>query len=145
MWRAWVLTQLCGWKEEVSAFEEYFYHIMAQRGSGEYALRWLLAPYAWAHNPLDKQLHKLKVGHGLLRAGFVISPVLSYLLLASCRQPLAELGPPRLCGQSLFIWTRICHTYMQHILPAVRLCMQVADILHGLFSSSAAVSLRSVT
>ena len=30
--------------QEVAAFEEYFYHIMAARGSGEHALRDLLRP-----------------------------------------------------------------------------------------------------
>lgn len=49
-------------EEEVGAFEQYFYHIMAQRGSGEFALRWLLAPYAWARHPLEKRLQELKVG-----------------------------------------------------------------------------------
>ena len=47
---------------EVAAFEEYFYHIMAARGSGEHALRHLLAPFARAKHPLEARLHKLQVG-----------------------------------------------------------------------------------
>ena len=47
--------------EEVVAFEEYFYHIMAARGSGEHALRHLLAPFARAKHPLEGRLHDLKV------------------------------------------------------------------------------------
>ena len=48
-------------EEEVAAFEEYFYHITAARGSGEHALRHILKPFAWAHNPLEPQLQHLKV------------------------------------------------------------------------------------
>ena len=46
--------------QEVAAFEEYFYHIMAARGSGEHALRHLLAPFARAKHPLEGRLHELK-------------------------------------------------------------------------------------
>ena len=52
--------------EEVAAFEEYFYHIMAARGSGEHALRHLLAPFARAKHPLEGRLHDLKVTVGTL-------------------------------------------------------------------------------
>lgn len=45
---------------EVAAFEDYFYHIMAARGSGEHALRHLLAPFARAKHPLEGRLHDLK-------------------------------------------------------------------------------------
>lgn len=48
-------------EEEVAAFENYFYHITAARGSGEHALRHILKPFAWAHNPLEPQLQHLKV------------------------------------------------------------------------------------
>lgn len=48
-------------EEEVSAFEDYFYHITAARGSGEHALKYILKPFAWAHNPLEGQLQRLKV------------------------------------------------------------------------------------
>ena len=111
MWRAWALTQPCGWKEEVSAFEEYFYHIMAQRGSGEYALRWLLAPYAWAHNPLDKQLHELKVGHGLLRAGLCVQPCPE--LLAACQLPAATCR----ARSASSVWPEPVHldTHLPHV------------------------------
>ncbi|KAK9840870.1 hypothetical protein WJX74_005899 [Apatococcus lobatus] len=46
---------------ELAAFEEYFYHITADRGSGEFALRHLLGPFAWARNALETRLHELKV------------------------------------------------------------------------------------
>ena len=46
---------------EVAAFENYFFHIMAARGSGEHALRHLLAPFARAKHPLEGRLHDLKV------------------------------------------------------------------------------------
>ena len=48
--------------KEVAAFEEYFYHIMAARGSGEHALRHLLAPFARAKHPLEGRLQHIKVG-----------------------------------------------------------------------------------
>lgn len=48
-------------EEEVAAFEDYFYHITAARGSGEHALKYILKPFAWAHNPLEGQLQHLKV------------------------------------------------------------------------------------
>ena len=50
-------------EEEVAAFEDYFYHITAAKGSGEHALRHILKPFAWAHNPLEGQLQHLKVNH----------------------------------------------------------------------------------
>lgn len=40
----------------------YFYHIAAAPGSGEYALRHLLEPGAWARSPLHKRLLELQVG-----------------------------------------------------------------------------------
>ncbi len=48
-------------EEELTAFEQYFYHITADRGSGEFALRHLLGPFAWARNALESRLHELKV------------------------------------------------------------------------------------
>jgi hypothetical protein len=47
---------------EKECFRSYFYHIAAARGSGEFALRHLLAPGAWAHSPLQERLQELKVG-----------------------------------------------------------------------------------
>ena len=104
--RAIAPTQQCGLKEEVSAFEEYFYHIMAQRGSGEYALRWLLAPYAWAHNPLDKQLHELKVGKGQLCAGLCTWPHPEPL--AACQVPGAAVR----VRPASFVWLKPVHVGM---------------------------------
>lgn len=49
--------------EEVTAFEDYFYHITAAKGSGEHALTHLLGPFAWARRPLKGRLHELKVCH----------------------------------------------------------------------------------
>ncbi|MEW5304929.1 MAG: hypothetical protein WDW36_007503 [Sanguina aurantia] len=48
-------------KEEAGVFGDYFYSIAAGKGSGEYALRHLLAPGAWAHTPLQHSLSGLKV------------------------------------------------------------------------------------
>lgn len=48
-------------KVEQNVFKDYFYHIAAARGSGEYALRHILAPGAWAHAPLAERLQELKV------------------------------------------------------------------------------------
>lgn len=45
---------------EVSVFSPYFYHIAAARGSGEFALRHLLSPGAWAHSPMAKRLLELQ-------------------------------------------------------------------------------------
>ena len=45
---------------EVDAFERYLYQILAARGSGEHALRHLLAPFARARHPLEGRLHDLK-------------------------------------------------------------------------------------
>ncbi|GAB4823981.1 hypothetical protein N2152v2_011027 [Parachlorella kessleri] len=47
--------------EEVSRFEQYFYHILAARGSGEYALSHLLEPFAFPRHALEDRLHELKV------------------------------------------------------------------------------------
>jgi hypothetical protein len=46
---------------EKECLRTYFYHIAAARGSGEFALRHLLAPGAWAHLPLQERLQELKV------------------------------------------------------------------------------------
>ncbi|GAX75111.1 hypothetical protein CEUSTIGMA_g2555.t1 [Chlamydomonas eustigma] len=46
---------------EYNIFKRYFYQIIAAPGSGEYALRHLLAPGAWAHAPLEHRLHELTV------------------------------------------------------------------------------------
>ncbi|KAJ9530113.1 hypothetical protein QJQ45_023374 [Haematococcus lacustris] len=46
---------------EINWFKQYFYHSVAAPGSGEYALRHLLAPGAWAHEPLTNRLQELKV------------------------------------------------------------------------------------
>ena len=43
-----------------SLLAEYLYHVIAQQGSGEYALNKILAPGAWAHNPLAQRIGKLK-------------------------------------------------------------------------------------
>lgn len=48
-------------EDEVSRFENYVYHVIAQPGSGEFALKHLLAPLAWAKVPLEDRLLELKV------------------------------------------------------------------------------------
>lgn len=46
---------------ETAAFEQYFYHITAARGSGEHALRHILGPFAWAREALEEELKDIKV------------------------------------------------------------------------------------
>ncbi|KAF8057920.1 1-acylglycerol-3-phosphate O-acyltransferase [Scenedesmus sp. PABB004] len=48
-------------EREREALTPYFYGITAQRGSGEYALRHILAPGAWAYAPLAERLLQLEV------------------------------------------------------------------------------------
>jgi len=50
-------------EEEVEAFGNYFFHITAAKGSGEFALPHILAPFAWARHPLEGRLHKLQVNY----------------------------------------------------------------------------------
>lgn len=40
---------------------QYHYHSLAPRGSGEFALRHLLAPFAWPHAPLEERMAELDV------------------------------------------------------------------------------------
>lgn len=53
-------------EDELSAFEDYFFHIMAAKGSGEHALRHLLGPFAWARYPLEGRMQQMQVGPCLL-------------------------------------------------------------------------------
>ena len=46
--------------EEAEAFGEYHYHTMAPPGSGEFALRHILAPFAWPRNPLEHRMQHLE-------------------------------------------------------------------------------------
>lgn len=46
---------------EKVAFSHYMYHITASPGSGEYALRHLLEPFAWAKEPIGPRVSQLKV------------------------------------------------------------------------------------
>lgn len=48
-------------EEEVAAFSEYMYGITASKGSGEYALRHILMPFAFARSPLETRLAELTV------------------------------------------------------------------------------------
>lgn len=48
-------------KEEASCMEDYFYHITASKGSGEFALRHVMTPFAWGKAPLEHRLNELKV------------------------------------------------------------------------------------
>ncbi|CAG9464433.1 unnamed protein product [Pedinophyceae sp. YPF-701] len=47
--------------EDVEVFKHYVYHILAAPGSGEHALRHLLAPFAWARSPIGPELAKLRM------------------------------------------------------------------------------------
>lgn len=46
-------------KEESEALHTYAYSLFRQRGSGEYALAYILAPAAFARDPLIRRIHKL--------------------------------------------------------------------------------------
>lgn len=46
--------------EEINIFGQYFYHITAQRGSGEFALSQLLGPMAWGRHPFEDRMQDLK-------------------------------------------------------------------------------------
>lgn len=48
-------------ESEAQTFEPYLYQIWAAPGSGEFALRRLLAPFAWAHEPMEHRMDGLKV------------------------------------------------------------------------------------
>ena len=55
-------------QEEAQALHDYSYSLFRQRGSGEYALAYILAPGAFARSPLIKRIGKLGRGvgeHGL--------------------------------------------------------------------------------
>ncbi|GME63261.1 Alpha beta hydrolase fold protein [Neofusicoccum parvum] len=45
--------------EEASALHDYSYSLFRQRGSGEYALAYILAPGAYARDPLIRRIHKI--------------------------------------------------------------------------------------
>jgi len=46
---------------EVDAFQRYMYSVVAARGSGEFALRHILEPFAFPRDPLEDRLHELRV------------------------------------------------------------------------------------
>jgi abhydrolase domain-containing protein 5 len=48
-------------EDETLRFRDYLYAILSGRGSGEHALRHLLAPFAWAHHPWEDRLHELQM------------------------------------------------------------------------------------
>ncbi|KAH7036810.1 Alpha/Beta hydrolase protein [Macrophomina phaseolina] len=45
--------------EEAAALHDYSYSLFRQRGSGEYALAYILAPGAFAREPLIRRIHKI--------------------------------------------------------------------------------------
>ncbi|KAL4859830.1 putative 1-acylglycerol-3-phosphate O-acyltransferase [Chlorella vulgaris] len=47
--------------EEVAIFGAYHYHTVAAPGSGEHALRHILAPFAWPRSPLEDRMRQLQV------------------------------------------------------------------------------------
>ena len=48
-------------EEEVNSFQRYMYHVLAARGSGEFALNKILEPFAFPRSPLEDRLHALPV------------------------------------------------------------------------------------
>ena len=58
--RGWTHGE-CLPEETIDSFSEYMYHVLAQKGSGEHALRYLLAPGAWAHVPLQSRMDELDI------------------------------------------------------------------------------------
>jgi len=58
--RGWTHGE-CLPEDTLVSFSEYMYHVLAQKGSGEHALRHLLAPGAWAHAPLQSRMDKLNI------------------------------------------------------------------------------------
>jgi abhydrolase domain-containing protein 5 len=48
-------------EEEVAAFSDYMYGITSAKGSGEYALRHILMPFAFARSPLEIRMAELTV------------------------------------------------------------------------------------
>lgn len=48
-------------EEEVAAFSEFMYGCVAAKGSGEYALRHILMPFAFARSPLETRMAELTV------------------------------------------------------------------------------------
>jgi hypothetical protein len=79
---------------------DYFYHIAAAPGSGEYALRHLLSPGAWAHAPLEERLKELKVGRGggkrsrIIRQGTILGAIASSQNERGGHTSLASAAPP---------------------------------------------------
>lgn len=55
--------------EEAKALHDYSYSIFSQRGSGEYALAYILAPGAFARSPLIRRIHG--VGRQMIDSGNV--------------------------------------------------------------------------
>ncbi|KAJ6036474.1 cardiolipin-specific deacylase [Penicillium herquei] len=53
--------------EEAKALHDYSYSIFSQRGSGEYALAYILAPGAFARSPLIRRIHG--VGRQMIQSG----------------------------------------------------------------------------
>ncbi|KAI8111275.1 hypothetical protein M9434_004847 [Picochlorum sp. BPE23] len=47
--------------DEIDAFSEYMYGILSAKGSGEYALRHILEPFAYPRSPLEYRLDTIKV------------------------------------------------------------------------------------
>lgn len=48
-------------EEEIDAFHRYMYGILAAKGSGEYALRHILEPFAFPRDPLELRMKTLSV------------------------------------------------------------------------------------
>eukprot|EP01026_Neomeris_dumetosa_P068127 TRINITY_DN6662_c0_g1_i13.p4 TRINITY_DN6662_c0_g1~~TRINITY_DN6662_c0_g1_i13.p4 ORF type:complete len:131 (-),score=20.00 TRINITY_DN6662_c0_g1_i13:262-654(-) len=58
-----------GWSQDESdMMRDYIYYTIGQKGCAEFALRHLLGPFAWAREPLEAKLLKIKVPFGFVYA-----------------------------------------------------------------------------
>ncbi|KAK9813732.1 hypothetical protein WJX73_005841 [Symbiochloris irregularis] len=89
-------------EDELLAFEDYFYHIMAAKGSGEHALRHLLGPFAWARQPLEGHMHQLKVPVSYIYGEYDwMDPAAGLRVCHNVEEERGKLGPADLQVESL--------------------------------------------
>lgn len=68
--------------EEAKALHDYSYSIFSQRGSGEYALAYILAPGAFARSPLIRRIHG--VGRQMIQSGSTLPTTTATDSSSSC-------------------------------------------------------------
>jgi len=78
--------------EEAKALHDYSYSIFSQRGSGEYALAYILAPGAFARSPLIRRIHE--VGRQIIQPDSSSSPSQPTTLAQSAATALAPADAP---------------------------------------------------